>query len=203
MSDNPKAAFFDGIAEQWDGWEDLPVLMGRLAAGLEEFGVGAGETVLDVGCGTGNLTRALLDRLSAAGRIVAVDLAPRMIAAARRKVPDPRVEWHVVDARRLPCADASCDRVICYSVWPHLDDRPAVTRELDRVLLPGGCVHVWHLISRERVNQIHATADEAVRHDVLPPAPQTARLFADTGFRITAAVETPESYLVTAVKPAR
>ncbi len=203
MTDNPRAAFFDAIAKQWDGWEDLPVLMERLGAGLDAFGVEPGESVLDVGCGTGNLTRALLDRLSDAGRIVAVDLAPRMIAAARRKVSDPRVEWHVVDARQLPCADASCDRVICYSVWPHLDERPAVARELARVLRPGGRVHVWHLISRERVNQIHAGAGEAVCRDHLPPASQTARLFADAGFRITTAVETADSYLVTAVKPER
>lgn len=201
MTLNPRIAFFDGIADQWDGWEDLVSLERRLAASLDELGVGAEERVLDVGCGTGNLTRALLERLSPAGRIYAVDLSPRMLAVARRKIPDPRVSWHAADARHLPLEDATCDRVFCCSVWPHFDDRAAVAAELGRVLVPGGLLHVWHLLPRERVNAIHAGASEAVRGDVLPPATQTAALLAAAGFRIVTASEAGDRYLVTARKP--
>ncbi len=203
MNTNPKASFFDGIAEKWDGWEDLDALARKLATGLEELGVGADETVLDIGCGTGNLTLALLARLSTAGRVVAVDISPRMIETARRKVADERVTWHAGDARSLPLMDASCDRIICYSVWPHFDDRAAIIAEFGRVLRPGGYLHVWHLIARERVNEIHAAADAAVRHDLLPPAQETAQLLAGAGFQITSVVENQERYLVTVIKPAR
>jgi len=200
MNASLKAEFFDSIAERWDGWEDLPVLMEKLRTGLDELGLGSDETVLDVGCGTGNLTRALLERLSAGGRIVAIDLSPRMIATARRKVIDPRVTWHVLDARGLPFADASFDRVICYSVWPHFDDPRSVASELGRVLRPSGRLHVWHLISRERVNQVHAAAGEAVRHDLLAPAEETAHLLAGLDFNVVTTIETSERYLVTAVR---
>ena len=130
MTLNPRTAFFDSIAEKWDGWEDLAVLQRKLAAGLEEFGVGPNEKVVDVGCGTGNLTGALLGRLSAAGEVFAVDISPRMLEVARSKVADPRVSWHAADAVRLPLGDASCDRVFCYSVWPHFADRETVAAEL-------------------------------------------------------------------------
>lgn len=203
MIDNPRAAFFDSIAEKWDGWEDLPALARKLAAGLDEIGAGAGETVLDVGCGTGNLTRALLDRLSPTGRVVAVDLAPRMIEAARRKIDDARVQWHVVDARRLPHPDHSFDRVICYSVWPHFDDPAAIAVEFRRVLRPGGSLHVWHLSSRARINEIHTGAGEAVCRDLLPPATEIVLLLSELGFAVTRAVDDSERYLVTAVKSAR
>ncbi len=201
MIPNPRTAFFDGIADQWDGWDDLAALERKLAASLEELGVGMDERVLDLGCGTGNLTRALLARLSPAGRVFAVDISPRMLEVARRKIADPRVTWHAADARRLPLGDAACDRILCCSVWPHLDDRAAVTAELGRVLAPGGALHVWHLIPRERVNAIHAGAGEAVRGDVLPPAEQTAAQLAGTGFRVVTASEAGDRYLVTAVKP--
>ncbi|HVN51429.1 MAG TPA: class I SAM-dependent methyltransferase [Acidimicrobiales bacterium] len=200
MTANPRAAFFDGIADKWDGWEDLEILHQRMASGLREVGLGAGETVLDVGCGTGNLTLALLDQLSPAGRVHAVDLSRRMIEVARAKVADDRVSWHVEDARRLPLAAASCDRVLCFSVWPHFEDRRAVTTELMRILRPGGSLHVWHLSGRQRINEIHATAGEAVRGDVLPPAGETADLLAAMGLRVTAAVDAADRYLVTAVK---
>ncbi|HOU89680.1 MAG TPA: class I SAM-dependent methyltransferase [Polyangiaceae bacterium] len=201
MTLNPRTAFFDGIADQWDGWEDLTALERKLTAGLQELGVEADEWVLDVGCGTGNLTRALLARLSPAGRVFAVDLSPRMLELAQRKIADPRVSWHAADARRLPLGDAACDRVLCCSVWPHFDDCAAVAVELGRVLAPGGLLHVWHLIPREKVNAIHAGAGEAVRGDVLPPAAQTAALLGAAGFRIVTASEADDRYLVTAMKP--
>jgi len=102
MNGNPRAAFFDAIADKWDGWECLTSLRQGFATGFDAMGVNPDETVLDVGCGTGNLTGALLARLSATGRVIAVDISPRMIEVARDKVRDERVEWHTVDASRLP-----------------------------------------------------------------------------------------------------
>ncbi len=201
MTPNDRTAFFDTIADKWDGWEDLPALERKLADGLEELGVRADEKVVDIGCGTGNLTRALLARLSSQGKVIAVDISPRMIELAQRKVSDPRVTWHRTDAQQLPVNDAACDRVFCCCVWPHFDDRAAVAAELRRVLAPGGSLHVWHLIARDKVNEIHAGAGEAVRGDVLPPATETAELLASAGFRIVTASESDGRYLVTAVKP--
>jgi ubiquinone/menaquinone biosynthesis C-methylase UbiE len=202
MSSNPRVAFFDGIADKWDGWEDLPVLERRLAQGLEELGVEAAETVLDVGCGTGNLTRALLARLSAAGRVHAIDLSTRMIEVARAKIADARVTWHVADARHVPLAGATCDRILCYSVWPHFADRVAVAAELGRVLKPRGHLHIWHLAARQRINEIHASAGEAVRQDLLPPATDTAQLLAGAGLEVSTVIDAGDRYLVTAMKAA-
>jgi demethylmenaquinone methyltransferase/2-methoxy-6-polyprenyl-1,4-benzoquinol methylase len=202
MTNAARAAFFDGIADSWDGWEDLPTLARRLAEGLDELGVAGGETVLDVGCGTGNLTRALLARLSAAGRVHAIDISTRMIEIARGKVVDARVSWHTADALRPPLDDESCHRVICYSVWPHFEDRAAVATALVRVLKPGGNLHVWHLSGRARINEIHASAGAAVRHDLLPSATETAELLAGIGLQVTTAIDAADRYLVTAAKAA-
>jgi demethylmenaquinone methyltransferase/2-methoxy-6-polyprenyl-1,4-benzoquinol methylase len=201
MHHNTRSAFFDSIAEKWDGWEDLPSLERKFADGLEAFGVCPDETVVDVGCGTGNLTRALLERLSPRGRVVAVDISARMLEVARVKVADGRASWHQADARSLPLADETCERVFCYSVWPHFEDREAVAAELKRVLVRGGALHVWHLISRERINAIHSEAGEAVRSDILPSAEETAHLLAGAGFSVVAATEADGRYVVTATKP--
>jgi len=200
MHDSPKIQFFDSIAGQWDGWHDLEELASQLAGGLDELGVGGTETVLDVGCGTGNLTRALLERLSAAGRVEAADISPAMVSIAERKITDPRVRWHIADAAALPLPDASVDRVICFSVWPHFDDPDGVAHELARVLRPGGAMHVWHLASRATINEIHAGASEAVRSDVLAPATATARLLEQDGLVVRVAIDDGSRYLVTAVK---
>jgi len=201
--EDARTAYFDSIAERWDGWEDLPALEARLAAGLERLGVGPDERVLDAGCGTGNLTRALLDRLSGSGRVLAVDLSPRMIDAARRKAPDPRADWLVADIRRLPVPAATFDRAICFSVWPHLDDRAAAAAEIFRVLKPGGRLDIWHLASRAKINAVHAGAGGAIGSDLLPPARETADLLSRHGFRPATVIDDDGQYLVTAVRDGR
>lgn len=200
---NPKAleVYFDGIAEKWDGWEDLESLAVRYADGLDELDVRESECVLDLGCGTGNLTRALLQRLSHEGRVMAVDISSRMLAIARDKIRDPRVSWHHGDVGTLPVAGETFDRIVCCSVWPHLEDHRRAARSLLQMLKPGGSLHVWHLLSRERVNEIHAGAGEAVCHDILPPAGETALLLAEAGFTPCHVEDGDQRYLVTVRRP--
>lgn len=201
--EDARRAYFDSIADRWDGWEDLPALEARLASGLEDLGIGPDEAVLDAGCGTGNLTLALLARLSEAGRVVAVDFSARMVGEARCKVRDRRADWLVADIRRLPVPAASFDRVICFSVWPHIDDHDAAAAEIGRVLRPAGRLHVWHLSSRASINAIHAGAGGAIGRDILPPARETAELLSRRGFRPETVIDGDDDYLVTAVREGR
>jgi ubiquinone/menaquinone biosynthesis C-methylase UbiE len=198
--DNPRREYFDSIAEEWDGWMDLDRVNAELARGLDAFCIDQNETVLDIGCGTGNLTRALLGRLSDQGRVLAVDISPRMIKLARRKNADVRVSWLVADAARLSLPSATADRVICFSVWPHFPDPAGVARELHRVMVPGGRLHVWHIDSRETINRIHAGAGESVRGDILCPAAELTRLLQATGFSPETEVDDDNQYLVSSRK---
>ena len=199
---DPRIAFFDAIADKWDGWQDLPKQETALADVLEAFGVCASETVADVGCGTGTLTRVLLRRLDAAGRVMAADFSQAMLDRARAKIDDPRVTWLCAPADSMGAiAEGMCDRVICYSAWPHFADPTAVIREFRRVLQPSGTVHILHLISREQVNHIHHTAaNPAIHHDTLPPAQDVAALFTANGFTLGEQIDDATHYLITAIK---
>lgn len=197
---NARQVFFDSIADQWDGWMDMTWITSRLEEGLTRFGLGADEAVLDVGCGTGNLTRVLLGRLSERGRVIAVDLSPRMLELARAKNDDPRVEFRQTHACELPLADRSIDRAICFSVWPHIDAPETVALEIRRVLKTDGWMHIWHIDSRETINQVHAEAGEAVRGDVLVPAKDLAVLVCDAGFSVEEVADTDREYVISARK---
>jgi ubiquinone/menaquinone biosynthesis C-methylase UbiE len=201
MNSDPKRDFFDGIAAKWDGWVKLDILSSALSRGLERFNVGPDETVIDLGCGTGNLTQALLMRLSDRGRVIAVDFSPGMLDEARCKVRDPRVEWIDAVADSLPFGDALADRIICFSAWPHFSSPHGVALEMRRALKPGGLFHVWHTLSRKTINAIHANAGEAVRLDLLAPAAELAQLLEKCGFDVLTAEEDDEHYLIVVRKP--
>lgn len=98
-----------------------------------EFAEGA--DVLEVGCGTGVLTRALA-ALPGVGGVVGVDLAESLVARARELAPGLRFER--ADARSLPFADASFDVVVFDSTLSHVPEPERALAEAFRVLRPGG-----------------------------------------------------------------
>jgi SAM-dependent methyltransferase len=101
---------------------------------------GPAETVVDIGCGVGRMTRALAARVE---RVIGVDVSGEMLARARDlNAHLPNVEWLHGDGTSLaPVADASVDGCFSHVVFQHLPD-PEMTfgyvREMGRVLRPGG-----------------------------------------------------------------
>ena len=74
--------------------------------------------VVDLGCGTGITSQAILSRLGPQGRLLAVDPAPRMIRASQEALDDPRVSFEVGTARRMLQVAGPRDRIVCNSaIW--------------------------------------------------------------------------------------
>jgi SAM-dependent methyltransferase len=100
-----------------------------------------GETVVDLGSG-GGLDVFLASRLvGAAGKAIGIDMTPEMIERARTNAQNggyQNVEFHLATIDHLPLADASVDCVISNCVINLAPDKPAVFREIARVLKPGG-----------------------------------------------------------------
>ncbi|MBU1240381.1 class I SAM-dependent methyltransferase [Myxococcota bacterium] len=193
--------FFDELAPRWDNQEDLVLVRQKLQNGFKEMGVSPHENILDVGCGTGNLTLSVLPLLGEQGRVTAVDISPVMIRMAQEKISDSRVTLMVESSHALPIPSSSFHRIFCLHVWPHLGDYHSHLREFNRLLKEGGVVHVWHLVSRDTINAIHGGAGEGVKHDVLAPAEETAALFMEHGFTVERIIDDEERYLVCARKP--
>jgi ubiquinone/menaquinone biosynthesis C-methylase UbiE len=197
---DPRQFFFDSIADVWDGWHDLPALLSTLSETFARVGLRKDEHVLDVGCGTGNLTLALLAWLGSCGRVTAIDISPAMLSRAARKISDTRVSWHEASADRLPLPDAVCDRILCFSAWPHFERPDDVLAEFRRVLRPGGMAHILHLIARDEVNRIHGGAHPSVQADRLPPVSEVSARFRANGFTVMETEDGPSRYLLSACK---
>jgi ubiquinone/menaquinone biosynthesis C-methylase UbiE len=121
-------AFVPALFAQWG-----PVV-------AEAAGVGPGERVLDVACGTGALTLAVADRVGPAGSVVGLDANPEMLAVARRK--PTAIEWVEGRAEAPPLPDSSFDAVVSQFGLMFFDDRAGALRQMMRVLRPGGRIAV-------------------------------------------------------------
>ena len=105
-----------------------------------------GDSVLDIGCGTGTLAIAATRHVGPAGAVYGIDASPPMIARATRKAAKagaPAV-FQLAAAEQLPFADARFDVVLSTLMLHHLprDVRQQCATEIRRVLKPGGRVFV-------------------------------------------------------------
>ena len=179
-------AFKDFEAAGWNrNAAGYGALTGRITAHvagplLDAAGVGAGTTVLDVGCGHGGLCAAAAER---GARPTGVDLAEGMVEAAR--AAHPGLEFAVADAEDLPFADGAFAAALGAFVVNHLPEPERGAAEMARVVAPGGRVAVAMWDQPERVEflgLLEAAMDAAhvERGLVLPPGPPAYR-FADEG----------------------
>ncbi|MBB6350947.1 class I SAM-dependent methyltransferase [Nonomuraea muscovyensis] len=102
-------------------------------------GARPGDRALDVGCGTGYLTRVLAPLIGSAGRVVGVDPSPSMVEYARRRAPE-NCSYVVGEGQALDLPDRSFDVVVTSLAVHHMPEaeRGAAVREMFRVLRPGG-----------------------------------------------------------------
>ncbi len=100
------------------------------------------DRVLDLGCGTGVLTRMIGDRLDAdaGGESVGIDAAAKMIAVARKKRASDNCRFEVMAAEKLAFEDAVFDAVVSSLFFHHvqIDLKEKALAEAFRVLKPGG-----------------------------------------------------------------
>jgi ubiquinone/menaquinone biosynthesis C-methylase UbiE len=102
--------------------------------------------VIDLGCGTGVVTRAIAARDGFAGTVTGVDQSPHFIAVAESLAADgvgDRMEFAVGDAHALDFADASFDAAVAHTLVSHVRDPLAVLAEAARVVRPGGTIAIF------------------------------------------------------------
>ena len=130
---------FSGVANHW--------LLGR---------VGAGETVLDLGCGAGTDLLIAAQMTGPTGRVAGVDMTASMLeraAASAREMGLANVELHEALIEDLPLESASVDVVISNGVIDLVPDKDAVFDEVDRVLRPGGRLQLADVVIHEEVSE--------------------------------------------------
>ncbi|NUT94328.1 MAG: methyltransferase domain-containing protein [Saccharothrix sp.] len=154
--------------------------------------VPAGRRWLDVGCGTGALTAAVL-AVAEPAEVVGVDPSDGFLAAARARVVDPRVAFRAGDARRVPVPGRHFDAVVSGLVLNFVPEPERAVAEFVRVAAPGGVVaaYVWDYAggmglirhfwdAATALDPAAADLDEGRRFPLCRPEP-LARLWTDAG----------------------
>lgn len=138
------AAGRDGLLPFYDFFTRLLGVRKIHRALVRQAGLTPGTKVLEIGCGTGNLTITTKDAQPGA-EILGTDPDPRALARAERKAKGRNgIRFERAYAQELPVPDGSVDRVLSAFMLHHLpgDVKTAAAAEALRVLRPGGQLHV-------------------------------------------------------------
>ena len=132
-----------------------------------------GDRVLDLGTGTGSVAIGAAALVGSAGRVIAVDISPDMLAMARRRVAESghaNVDLREGRAEQLPAEDGSVDVLLASLSLMYVIDRGVAAQEIRRVLRPGGrlVAAVWAAAERCDIVLFQQTAG---RFAPTPPVP--------------------------------
>ncbi|MDP9242905.1 MAG: methyltransferase domain-containing protein [Actinomycetota bacterium] len=138
-----------GLAE-WEamapGWEHRREYLREFAQPIADWMVAQldpqpGQTILELGAGTGETGFAASRLIGDGGRLISTDLPPGMVDVAKRRAAELGVEnaeFRVMDAQRMDLEDGTVDGILCRWAYMLMADPAAAMSESRRVLRPGG-----------------------------------------------------------------
>ncbi len=183
---------FDEYGEE--EWKRLDRLFGYTGS-LENM------IILEPGCGTGRLTEVLADRVGPQGRITALDISPKMVEAAQKRLTGRKnVEVHLSAVETFPLEKGGFGLVICHQVFPHFHDKEKVLKLMSAGLKGDGKLIVFHFIDLDRINDHHRKAGTAVEGDLMPSPEEMKDLFDKAGLEIDFLINDDWGYFLGSVR---
>jgi len=195
---DPRIEYFDRLAPKWNTeCSNAEVNLSRLEELKPRLGLRSGQRILELGCGTGQIT-GWLARNVAPGRVVAADFAPAMIEKARATGAD--AEFVVADICTKIPEGGPFDMVVCFNAFPHFRNKPEALRHIVQGLAPRGILTVLHLVGSEKLNKFHAGMRPPVCQDQLPTKLEWNVLLENAGLQFTAFEDSENLFLLQASK---
>jgi ubiquinone/menaquinone biosynthesis C-methylase UbiE len=193
--------YFNTAATHWDEKFLTPSLSYFLEGLVPEFGIETGQSILDVGTGTGVLIPYLIEAVGPSGSVTAIDYSEKMIQTCKRKHSHLKnVIIKVGDIEEIAFPAETYDAVVCFGVFPHLENKQKALLKISSLLKPSGKLVIAHALSSEELKVHHKKVSEHVAHSMLPPEVEITRLLEQVGFVGIKIKDEPGCYLCIACK---
>ncbi len=190
-----KLRFFEERDCRWDTRHRSPAEDARFDLIRPYFGLRKGDRILDIGCGTGKLVPFLLEAVGESGLVIEADFSGKMLAAGRSKSFGRNVHFLQADAQAPALKNRTLDGIVCFALFPHIDDKPAALRGFAQNLKPGRPLVIAHTLGRGELNAFFRKVGEPLEEDRIPENAEMAALLSGAGFLRVEIVDGPGHYV--------
>lgn len=193
--------YFEKTASTWDKKFLTPTLFFFLENVVRQFGIIAGHKVLDVGTGTGVMIPYLIHAVGPSGSVMAIDYSEKMVQICKRKhskIKNLSIKVGNIEKDTFPAE--SFNVVVCFGVFPHLENKAKALQNIKSLLEQGGKLVIAHALSSEELKAHHKEVSEHVSHSVLPEKDEMTKLLEQNGFIEISIKDEPGCYLCRAHK---
>ncbi|HZV70761.1 MAG TPA: methyltransferase domain-containing protein [Saprospiraceae bacterium] len=169
---NPSSIFTGSIPEHYDHYLG-PMFFEPYAVEVAyRIDPSRVNTALEIGCGTGRVTRQLRKVLRPGTKLIASDISPDMMQLAKENLKDQDIEWQIINGQDLPFEDNSIDLIVCCFTYMFVEDKDKAFSEAYRVLKPGGkfIFTTWDKLELNEASNVFRKIVKPYLPDPLPPS---------------------------------
>ena len=196
--DMNREAFFDELAATADPLAFKPEHEPRLERLRRRLGDLRGKRVFEPGCGAGPLTARLAGWVGPSGHVLALDACARMAERCEGSVAGhAHVRIRHGKAEETDLEAGAWDLILCFRLYPHLEDAATFLSRCRRWLAPGGELVIANLEGSRELNAMHACR-AGVRYDVMPSAGELKEQLQAAGWRVAEAIDAPDDFFLRA-----
>jgi len=184
--------FFNSIAEKWDS--TIKVDEERINKLLSQISITNGDSILDVGTGTGVLI-PFYKEINKDGKITGIDISQGMLNVAKRKFDKlNNIKFKLLDVEN-EFIEEKFDKIVLYSMFPHLNNKVETIKKLvHNNLNKNGKLLIAHSDSREFLNNLHSNTDDRVSKDILIDVNKQKEVFESANLKVIKSYEDDEIY---------
>ena len=172
--------FFNSLAEKWDSICYHPEE--KVNYVIDKMGLKNGDSILDIGSGTGVTIPYLEERIGPNGKITALDIAEKMLGISKKKNIYDNLDFEIKDFFEYN-TPKKFNYILAYSCYPHFNDEESFFKKAHSLLKDKGKIMIAHIESKEAINSRHREEENHIISHMLSDVEKICKLAYDQGFK--------------------
>ena len=172
--------FFNSLAEKWDSICCHP--SEKVNYVIDKMGLKNGDSILDIGSGTGVTIPYLEKRIGTNGKITALDIAEQMLEISKKKNIYDNLDFEVKDFFEYNTSK-KFNQILAYSCYPHFNDEKKFFKKAYSLLECKGKIVIAHIESKDAINSRHVEEENNIISLVLSDVEKMCELANAQGFK--------------------